>query len=87
MPIAPDLTWYVLRDGFLSFRQFPESVAPCRIRSDLVDDTWSIARSDRPNPHARDRLSLLVEHRAPQPGSGHHRQIEWRRVSARFDPD
>jgi hypothetical protein len=29
MPIAPDLTWYVLRDGFLSFRQFlerPESL-------------------------------------------------------------
>jgi dienelactone hydrolase len=29
MPIAPDLTWYVLRDGFLSIRQFlerPESL-------------------------------------------------------------
>jgi pimeloyl-ACP methyl ester carboxylesterase len=38
MPIAPDLTWYVLRDGFLSFRQFlerPESLkASFQLKSD-----------------------------------------------------
>src|ERR1019366_1840239 len=35
----------------LPWREAIESVASCRIGSDLVDDTWSIAWVDRPNPH------------------------------------
>jgi pimeloyl-ACP methyl ester carboxylesterase len=36
--IAPDLTWYVLRDGFLSFRQFLERPASLKASFQLKHD-------------------------------------------------